>query len=183
VERTLKTAVLHVTKHRSCLNPDLVETLVITKSNGGRVDMTGMEAEVEPQLSDSDFADSSEDEVDKESEEARDDGDDVDDAAARALQEALGRRGVTAGRKSVGPNRASQQQLLSGVPKRLQNLKRPDLPHLLSGAPHPLLEFPGPESHVGAGLGGQVQQAVARGRLLLIVALHLRVTVGLWSTG
>ena len=57
IERTFKVGVIQVTNHRSTLNPDMVEGIIITKSNGGRVDMTGIEDEdVEISSSDSDNA-------------------------------------------------------------------------------------------------------------------------------
>ena len=65
IERTFKSAVLTVTRQRSSLNSKLVETMVITKANNGRVDLSGIE-EHEPAEYDSDFTDSSEDETDAE---------------------------------------------------------------------------------------------------------------------
>ena len=61
VERTFKTAVLTVTKQRASLNSSLVETMVIMKSNNGRVDFTGIEEEP-AEYDSSDYTDSEEEE-------------------------------------------------------------------------------------------------------------------------
>ena len=47
IERTFKAGVHIVTDHRSRLNPELVEGSIIAKANGGRVDLTGLDEEVD----------------------------------------------------------------------------------------------------------------------------------------
>lgn len=65
IERSFKVGVHQVTNHRSSLDPVMVEGLIITKANEGRVDMTGMEDEdVEVSSSESSDDDSNDEDVD-----------------------------------------------------------------------------------------------------------------------
>ena len=64
IERTFKVGVHQVTNHRSKLNPYMVEGIIITKANGGRVDMTGVEDEDE-EVSSSDSDNTDDDDVDE----------------------------------------------------------------------------------------------------------------------
>ena len=64
IERSFKVGVHQVTNHRSRLDPVMVEGLIITKANEGRVDMTGMEDEyVEVSSSESSDDDSNDEDV------------------------------------------------------------------------------------------------------------------------
>ena len=47
MERTFKSGVHTVTDHRSSLNPELVEGSIITKANGGRVNLSGLDEEAD----------------------------------------------------------------------------------------------------------------------------------------
>ena len=65
IERTYRTAGLQVTSQRTKMNPELVETIVLMKSNDGRVDYGHMEEEAEEDgVEESEFSDSSEEESD-----------------------------------------------------------------------------------------------------------------------
>ena len=64
IERSFKVGVHQVTNHRSSLDSVMVEGLIITKANEGRVDMTGMEDEyVEVSSSESSDDDSNDEDV------------------------------------------------------------------------------------------------------------------------
>ena len=69
VERTFKVGVHQVTNHRTRLNPKMVEGVIITKANSGRVDMSGIDREQQEddssEYTDSDSSSDDQDDTDQ----------------------------------------------------------------------------------------------------------------------